>query len=122
MGVCLSCLRGREKEPRDRLPSDHQPLLVDDQHEDYGSGDMNDEQWLHRQQELDAIVHKANDFFIEVSGVQNTDNVEQIKVGESVLPDDILERMQTVKLKVPKIFPLSASDKQQLMQDIQHIG
>lgn len=83
---------------------------------------MNDEQWLHRQQELDSIVHKANDFFIEVSGVQNTESIEPVRVGESILPEDISERMKSVKLKVPKIYPLSASDRQQLMDDIQHIG
>lgn len=121
MGVCLSCLRGRGKEHRESLADENQPLLAQGQSADYGSDDMNDEQWLQRQQELDGIVHRANDYFIDVSVIKNTELTEPLRVEGSSLPQELAQKMHEVRLVVPKIHPINEADKQQLLHDIGEI-
>lgn len=121
MGICCSCLKGRNKTRHESESNESQPLLGNNQHEEYGSGESSDEQWLQRQQALDSIVHKAHDFFIDISTLQDIDTLESPKTGDSPLPDEIAQKLEHVELLVPNLYSLTPDEQRQLQHDIAQI-
>jgi len=115
MGLCLSCLRVRDKAPSAE-GTEREPLLSVHTDSDL-DGLAEDQQLQQRQQEVSHIVQTTHDYFVDIPSL---DVAEVAEPGKDVtaLAQRVRARASEVELRVPDIKDLSPADRERLKRDL----
>lgn len=121
MGICLSCLKARDKSSSSSREGENQPLLADGSNtEDAdGIGAENDELSQQRQQDLANIVQATQELFIDVSGIPNTEATNEPSSDLSELAARLAEQQNRIPFSIPEVHDLDSEDNRRIQEEVE---